>query len=429
MSDPLVRELGLLRALATHLDRRPLPPEGLTQGYLRREGLGHVREDVDDMIVIRMPGHHAFTELTECILERVPRMERGVAYADVQTELFARMENYIGREPSNVSDQDAQALVAHFEKWFADRALPRRVFVPCVISRTPAPRFEIGPVTFEYIDDITASNVYPRSADDTIAGRPGFDDIVRWMREEKADWLAHVYLEGCEQKRAEEIAELSVDLVIVGLQLAAPYLDTRTMSRLDARRGTSQKRAMSEAGGFYSTGWRRREPGVAIGHGTLPDILEKAAPVFVAVGNVVRSFATGSYRLPTLERAWCDAACWFHQALAESIDTIAIANLETALEVLVRAESSRGSERRMVEILSAFFGLGPDDQITPGSLLTTRQFARNIVRDRSRIVSGQLTRLEFGRGAWEYRVHLTNKRTREHFRIGITPGASSSATL
>ncbi len=429
MSDPLVRELGLLRALATHLDRRPLPPEGLTQGYLRREGLGHVREDVDDMIVIRMPGHHAFTELTECILERVPRMERGVAYADVQTELFARMENYIGREPSNVSDQDAQALVAHFEKWFADRALPRRVFVPCVISRTPAPRFEIGPVTFEYIDDITASNVYPRSADDTIAGRPGFDDIVRWMREENADWLAHVYVEGCEPKRAEEIAELSVDLVIVGLQLAAPYLDTRTMSRLDARRGTSQKRAMSEAGGFYSTGWTRREPGLAIGHGTLPDILEKAAPVFVAVGNVVRSFATGSYRLPTLERAWCDAAYWFHQALAESIDTIAIANLETALEVLVRAESSRGSERRMVEILSAFFGLGPDDQITPGSLLTTRQFARNIVRDRSRIVSGQLTRLEFGRGAWEYRVHLTNKRTREHFRIGITPGASSSATL
>lgn len=136
MSDPLVQELGLLRALATHLDRRSLPPEGLTQGYLRREGLGHVREDVDDMIVIRMPGHHAFTELTECILERVPRMERGVAYADVQTELFACMENYIGREPSSVSDQDAQALVAHFEKWFADRALPRRVFVPCVISRT-----------------------------------------------------------------------------------------------------------------------------------------------------------------------------------------------------------------------------------------------------------------------------------------------------
>lgn len=388
MSDSLVRELGLLRALATHLDRRPLPPEGLTQGYLRREGLGHVREDVDDMIVIRMPGHHAFTELTECILDRVPRMERGVVYADVQTELFACVEDYIGREASSVDGRDAQALIVHFEKWFADSALPRRVFVPCVISRTPAPHFEIGPVKFEYIDDVTASSFYPRGADDTIVDRHGFDDIVRWMREEDANWLAHVSVEGCERKRAEEIAELSVDLVIVGLQLAAPYLDTRTMSRLDARRGTSQKRTLSEAGGFNCTGWTRREPGLAIGHGTLPDILEKAASIFAAVGNVVRSFSAGSYRLPTLERAWCDAAYWFHQALAESIDTIAIAKLETVLEVLVCAESSKGSERRMFEILNAFFGLGPDDQIAPGSLLTTRQFARNVVRDRSRILHG-----------------------------------------
>ena len=49
---------------------------------------------------------------------------------------------------------------------------------------------------------------------------------------------------------------------------------------------------------------------------------------------------------------------WLHQALAESIDTIAIAKLETALEVLLRAESSRGSEQRMLEILSAFFTWG-----------------------------------------------------------------------
>ena len=44
-------------------------------------------------------------------------------------------------------------------------------------------------------------------------------------------------------------------------------------------------------------------------------------------------------------------------------------------------------------------------------------------------VSGQQTHLESGCGAWEYRVHYTNKRTREHYRIGITPRASSAATL
>jgi hypothetical protein len=384
MPESLAREIGLLRTLATHLERRPRPFERLTQELLRREGLGHVREKAGGIISIRMPGHHAFTELTDCLLDRLPAMERGAIYADIQTELFNFIEDYVGREPSTVGSKDAEVLVAHFEKWFADKTPPRRVFVPCVISRTPAPRFEIGPVTFEFIDRVTTSDFHPRGGGDAALDRRGFDDLVRWMRERDADWLARVSVDCCEQKRAEEIAELAVDLVIVALQLAAPYLDTRTM----ARRGTSQKRTLSEADGYHSAGWTRKEPGMAIGGGTLPDILQKAAPIFTAVGNVVRSFASGSFRLPVLERAWCDAAYWLHQALAESIDTIAIAKLETALEVLLRAESSRGSEQRMLEILSAFFDLGPDDPIAPGSPLSARQFARNVVRDRSRILHG-----------------------------------------
>jgi hypothetical protein len=388
MPESLAREIGLLRTLVIHLERRPLAFEGVTQALLRREGLGHVREEAGGVITIRIPGHHAFTELTDCLLDRLPSMERGAIYSDIQTELFNFIEQYVGREPPSVGSKEAEALVAHFEKWFADKALPRRVFVPCVISRTPAPSFEIGPVMFEFVDRVVVSSFYPQGNGDTALDRRGFDDLVRWMREQDADWLARVSVDGCEQKRAEEIAELAVDLVIVGLQLAAPYLDTRTMARLDARRGTSQKRTLSEAGGYHSIGWRRKEPGMAIGQGTLPEILRKAAPIFIAVGNVVRSFAAGSFRLPALERAWCDAAYWFHQALAESIDTIAIAKLETALEVLLRSESSKGSERRMFEILGAFFGLGPDDPIAPGATLTARQFARNVVRDRSRILHG-----------------------------------------
>ena len=72
----------------------------------------------------------------------------------------------------------------------------------------------------------------------------------------------------------------------------------------------------------------------------------------------------------------------------KSIDTIAIAKLETALEVLLRAESTRGSQQRILEILSAFFDLGPDDPIAPGSLLSAQQFAKNVVTDRSRILHG-----------------------------------------
>lgn len=388
MPESLAQEIGLLRTLASHLERRPLPLEKVTQELMHREGLGRVREKAGGIISIRMPGHHAFTELTECLLDRLPAMERGTLYADIQIELFNFIEDYVGREPSTLKSKDAEALVTHFEKWFSDKTSPRRVFVPCVISRTREPRFEIGPVTFEFIDRVATSDFYPHGGEETVLDRHGFDDLVRWMRERDADWLARVSVDGCAQKRAEEIAELAVDLVIVALQLSAPNLDTRTMTQLDARRGTSRKVTLSEADGYHWSSWTRKEPGLAIGAGTLPDILQKAAPIFTAVGNVVRSFASGSFRLPKLERAWCDAAYWLHQALAKSIDTIAIAKLETALEVLLRAESTRGSQQRILEILSAFFDLGPDDPIAPGSLLSAQQFAKNVVTDRSRILHG-----------------------------------------
>lgn len=388
MATSPAREIGLLRTLAVHLERRALQFERLTQEILRKEGIGHAREKANGLIVIRAPGHLAFTELVDCLLDRLPAMERGTIYSDIQAELFNFVEDYIGREPSAIGSKDIQALVEHFETWFADKASPRRIFVPCVISRTPAPRFEIGPVTFEFIDRAATGDFYPHGGGEVVSERHGFDKLLGWMREQDADWLARISVDGCERKRAEEIAELGVDLAIVALQLAAPYLDTRTMARLDARRGTSQKRTLSDANGCEEAGWARKEPGLAIGRGMLPDILQKAAPLFTATGQVVRSFTSGVFRLPSLERAWCDAAYWLHTALAESIDTIAIAQLQTALEVLLRAESSRGSEQRMLQILSAFFDLRPDDPIAPGSLLSARQFARNVVHDRSRILHG-----------------------------------------
>ena len=143
--------------------------------FLRREGLGHAREKAGGIICIRIPGHHAFTELTDCLLDRLPVMERGAIYADIQAELLNLIEDYVGREPSAIGNKEVEALVAHFEKWFADKTLPWRVFVPCVISRTPAPRFEIGPVTFEFIDRVATSDFCPNGGGDAALDRRGFD--------------------------------------------------------------------------------------------------------------------------------------------------------------------------------------------------------------------------------------------------------------
>ncbi len=199
------------------------------------------------------------------------------------------------------------------------------------------------------------------------------------------------------QSAPKSLQSLRSILVIVALQLAEPFLDTRSMARLDARRGTPRKRTLSEANGYHNTGSALKEPGLSIGEGVLADILLKKELLFLAVGNVVSSFASGTFRLPRLEQAWCDAAYWFHTALAESIDTIAIAQLETALEVLLCAENGRGSEQRLLAILSTFFGLQPDDPVAPDSALSAQQFARKVVRDRSRILHGTWSTLKRAR--------------------------------
>lgn len=339
-------------------------------------------------MAIRMPGHRAFAELSECLIETLPAMARGVIYSQIEDKLFAFIQPCIGRRPEEITSRDATKLVTHFQQWFMERSIPRRVLIPCAISPNAAPRFNIGPVVFEFIDRIATSDFRPKSENNTSLDLHGFNALLQWMREGGANWLARVTVEDCESKRAQEVAELAVDFAIVSLRLAAPNLDTRSMTRLDARRGPPQKRTLSEAEGIYYASWTRLEPGMVLGSGTLPFVLVKAAPIFTAVGNAVSSFASGVFRLPKLEGAWCDAAYWLHEALVETIDAIAIAKLETALEVLVCAGNSAGSERRITQILRAFFSLKPEDPIYAGSLLTARKFAANLVRDRSRILHG-----------------------------------------
>jgi hypothetical protein len=388
MAESLAREVGLLRTILRNLERTPIPVDPRAVAFWRAQGIEVPPEDQTWKTTIRPAGHDAFNQLAECLIAHFPAMERGTNFANFQNELFKQLEAYVDYAPAAIVDADAQRLVDHFNEWFKGLASPRRVFVPCPLTPWAAPRFNIGPITFVYVDEIAKSEFYPGGTTPDVFAKYNFDTLLQLMRETHAHWLARVAVEGCDKQRAEEIGELAVDLAIVALQLAAPKLDTRSMSRLDSRRGSAEKRVISEVNGYYNGSWTRKEPGLAIGTGTLADILQKTKPLVTAVGNVVRSFTTGVYRLPNLERAWCDAAYWLHEALAEPIDSIAIAKLETALEVLLRSESSKGSTVRVLVILQCFFGLQSEDSVAPGSTLTAKQFAANLVRDRSRILHG-----------------------------------------
>jgi hypothetical protein len=399
----IAKAVGLLRTLARNLISRPLPSGTITQDFLRAEGLARVRRYPDRLVGIRLPGHEAFTELSEFIISQFPAMERGTIFANFETELLHFLAAaYVGAKPASISAADASTLRDYFAAWFTKLASPRKIFAPCVISPWSAPRFSIGPVVFIFIEEAARSEFY--STD--VLSRDGFDRMLQLMRDTHANWLACVPIEGCEHQRAEELGTLAIDLAIVALQLAIPQaFGTRTMSRLDARRGAAEKRTLSEADGYYNGGWTRMEPGLSIGTGTLADFLQRTEPLITAVGSCVRSFATGCFRLPNLERAWCDAAYWLHEALAEPLDSIAVTKLETALEVLLRAESTRGSQTRMLKVLDTFYGLQPDDPLTNSTITTAKQFARRVISDRSKLLHGTSStlssRLAFDRDGLE----------------------------
>jgi hypothetical protein len=242
-------------------------------------------------------------------------MERGIAFATYENELFDHLvSGYLGRDPCSIGEADVISLESPLSAWFADRAATRTVFIPCAISPWPSPRFSVGPINFIFIDDVATSE-YSSMAN--VSWDRALDKLLVEMRKERVHWLAVVEVQDCDLDRGQEVTELAVDLGIVAVQLAAPYLGTTNMSRLAARRGPGIKLTLSIAGDETTGGWSRLEPGMSIGKDYLGQIVRDTAPLITAVGHRVRSFTTGSFRLPKLEQAWCDAAYWLHERLAE----------------------------------------------------------------------------------------------------------------
>lgn len=385
----LDNEIGLLRTIVGNMVTKPVPPREVTQDYLRCEDLARVLHIDTGLVGILLPGRAAFTHLAEIISKRHPKIVRGARFENYEEKYFKILiADFAGRDPKTIVEADVAALEKGLVDWFDTVSAARTVFVPCLVTHTASRRFSIGPVTFIHIDDVNPTEYHRIDAAGEPAATGDLNRILDMMRTERSHWLAVAEVQGCDRDKAFEIANLSVDLAIVTLQLAQPFLGTRNMSRLATRRGPAMLSTLSVSEGFFSGDWSNKEPGLSIGAGLLNEITTNAAALVTSVGNFVNSFTTGTYRLPKLEQAWCDAAYWLHQGLAEPLDSIAVSKLETAIEVLLGAESSKGSKSRLMKAMDAIYGLGPTDPIHPASTKTTEQFSVGLVSDRSQILHG-----------------------------------------
>ena len=124
-------------------------------------------------------------------------------------------------------------------EWFSQNLKPRSYVVPCSLmpnlSGFPhAKPFTIGPVAFSHISDfLKARN--SSNDEDRMLEEMHYQPLLQAMNERRATWIAEVEIDGCEETKASEIADLAVDIALVGVQLVIPVNYSRTMARITGR--------------------------------------------------------------------------------------------------------------------------------------------------------------------------------------------------
>lgn len=330
-------------------------------------------------------GGEALSDLADAIFREKAHLLRGSTFEDVSNKVFLIViQNFLDRKASEITAADVTCVELAIEQWFAANSGSHHLYIPCILTPRPAPSFQVGPILFTFIDDFVERLPKANQAvfDLTYGG------MIKEMASQRAGWMAEVDVDRCMRKRAEELAELSVDLAITAIQIVIHPHQSRQMARMTARTVPRYRFGLSEGGGIVSPTVTNQEPGLALGAGTFEHYLKEAGDAIDAAGAQILAFLTGSGALPILAGAWADAAYWYHEGLAEPLDTIAVPKLETAIEVLLRSQSSSGSEKRVLDAIRTFYGLKPDEFINPTSHVTVKQFAKDLVRDRSRILHG-----------------------------------------
>jgi hypothetical protein len=380
-----MNQVTWLRVLVANLVSYPLVDGSLDQEWLDTLPIVVGKVEDDRIICIKKEAHEPLDDLSNAIYMSSAAYRRGFPFDRIRLAVLEAITDLCGRPAESIGQNEVDFVERNVAHWFSMSARSRRLFIPCHIIPDYEKPFAIGPVSFTHWQDFVEKHDWVKG-EGTLD--PKFEQGLTNMAQEVAYYFAEVTVDGCSNERARELAELAVDVALVGLQLIIEHPGVGHMARMTARRAPLYDASIDVDGSTICYYLEPRRPGVRFPEGALSEFLKNHAPLVTSVGNRVTSFLSGNSRLPLLDQSWCDAAYWFHEGLAEPLDTIAVPMLETAIEVLFRSESGSGSERRLVNALTTFYGTAPDELIHPHSRITVRQLARDLVRDRSRILHG-----------------------------------------
>lgn len=310
--------------------------------------------------------------------------------AGMLTKMLTQMLR--NRADAAFTPAELQAFDKGLVAWFASHAVVRTHYIPCILSPWADASFMVGPVRFHHHSDFPVRDFGMTSAQfDALTDAGDLNDLTglkTFMTERYADWIAVVGVPGHEPAQARVAADLAVDVALAIVQLLTPLDYYRQASRCTARSAPVWRVDVvltSDGGGF--SGRSNNQPGLGVAPEGLGTILAAQARELQSIGGRLAGYLDGSSMLPGLDETWCNAAYWYHEAIAEPLETVAIAKLETAIEVLFRSVSSSGSNKRLTDGLEIFFGLQKDDML-PNGQMTAAEFAAAIVTARSRVLHG-----------------------------------------
>jgi hypothetical protein len=395
------QKLELLRAIVNDMVREASPGKRLEgeEAVQWAAAFAFSRVAVSgERIGIRRVGVAAANKLASVLAKTQPAYHRGANPRNLtQAILNASVEAFTDRVADSISTADILRIEKAVSEWFAENVKPRTYFVPCSIipdlhGFSNAHPFIIGPVVFCHLSDFLKRKGIGNLKDNPI-DEINYGQLVRAMAERSAKWVAEVEIDGCEEARASEMADLAVDVPLVGIQLVIPWSYSRNVARITGRTMPPWIGSVHTSGSRTISGIRWCDPGLGLSGGAFDEMMSKQTAILESVGRRVDAYVRGGVKLPNLEQAWCDAAYWFHEGLAEPLDTIAVAKLETAIEVFLIAESTKLSKKRLCQAIQAFYGRKETDPFATDASITVKQFVEGIVGARSRILHGTLSTL------------------------------------
>jgi hypothetical protein len=317
----MTTHLELLRIIVTHTVHEP-PLAKLLVGQEAEHwarAFAFSRSKLSgERIGVRREGVAAAIKLARSIASDNPLYHRGARYRTLtEAILNASMEQFTGRAPDTIVAADLSALKAAVSEWFSQNVMPRCYVVPCALMPeiggfAHARPFTIGPVAFSHLSDhLKARN--STEVEERMFEEISYKPLLQAMNERRATWVAEVEIDGCEEAKASEIADLAVDIAIVGIQLVIPSYYSRRMARITGRTSPPFVGSVYRTGSRTHGGMRSLHPGLGLSGGAFDEIMSKQVDITRSVGRRVSAYAHGGAKLPRLEQAWSDAAYWFHQ--------------------------------------------------------------------------------------------------------------------